>query len=225
MPPTSPPTLSTHRRRRVAPRGVGECRTAGALLGLGHPLVGVLYACQITGDEIVVVAAVQLASVVLLFVGAPFTLALMVAAAVVQVALGMRFTVLRAYRRELCLDLVIGGRERLPLAVLERELRRLRDPQFLARLARAVEDFADIADHDRREIGLGPPVYNRRVLAAVEPQLRDLVRSLRADAAAVGGVALLDRLITAGSSPLYGRRVGPLRDELGRIRYLLQSGS
>jgi hypothetical protein len=224
MRPTSPPTLSTHRRGSV-PRGLGECRTAGALLGLGHPLVGVLYACHITGDEIVVVGAVQVAAVVLLFANAPFALALMVAAAVVQLALGTRFAMLRAYRRELCLDLVIGGRERLPLAVLERELRRLRDPQFQARLARAVEDFADIADHDRREIGLGPPVYDRRVLAAVEPQLRDLVRSLRADAVAVRGVALLDRLITAGTSPLYGGRVGPLRDELGRIRYLLRSGS
>ena len=188
-------------------------------------MVGVLYACHITGDEIVVVAAVQVAAVVFLFVEAPFALALMVAAAVVQLALDTRFAMLRAYRRELCLDLVIGGRERLPLAVLERELRRLRDPQFQARLARAVEDFADIADHDRREIGLGPPVYDRRVLAAVEPQLRDLVRSLRADAVAVRGVALLDRLITAGTSPLYGTRVGPLRDELGRIRYLLRSGS
>jgi len=63
------------------------------------------------------------------------------------------------------------------------------------------------------------------VLAAVKPQLRDLVQSLRADGAGVRGVAMLDRLITSGASPLYGRRVGPLRDELGRIRYLLRSGS
>jgi hypothetical protein len=62
------------------------------------------------------------------------------------------------------------------------------------------------------------------VLAAVEPQLRELARSLHADGAGVRGVALLDRLITSGSSPLYGARVEPLRDELGRIRYLLGSG-
>jgi hypothetical protein len=41
----------------------------------------------------------------------------------------------------------------------------------------------------------------------------------------VRGVALLDRLITSGTSPLYGSQVGPLRDELGRIRNLLGSAS
>jgi hypothetical protein len=59
------------------------------------------------------------------------------------------------------------------------------------------------------------------VLAAVEPQLRDLARLLRTDAAGVRGIALLDRLVTSGTSPLYGTRVAPLRDELGRIRYFL----
>jgi hypothetical protein len=225
MPPTSPPTLRTHRRGRGAPRGPGEFQTAAALLGLGHPLVGLLYACHTTADEIVVVAAVQAAAVVLLWAGAPFALALAVAAAVVQLALDLRFGMLRMYRHELCRDLVIGGREQLPLAALRCELRRLRDPRRRAWLARAVKELADSADHPRREIGLGPPLYNLRVLAAVQPQLRDLARSLQAGGGGVRGVALLDRLITSGTSPLYGRRVGPLRDELGRIRYLLCSGS
>lgn len=225
MPPTSPPTLSTHQRGRAAPRGARECRTAEALLGFSHPLVGLLYACRTTADEIVLVAALQVAGGVLLWVSVPFALALAVAAAVVQLALDVRFGMLKLHRRELCRDLVIGGRERLPLAALDCELRRLRDPRHQARLARAVEELADTADHDHHELGFGPPLYSRRVLAAVQPQLRDLVPSLRADGAGVRGVALLDRLITSGTSPLYGKQVRSLRDELGRIRYLLGSGS
>jgi hypothetical protein len=224
MPPTSPPTLRSHRRGRGAPRGPGECQTAAALLGLSHPLVGLLYACHTTADEIVVVAAVQAAAAVLLWAGASFALALEVAAAVVQLALGLRFGLVRMYRHELCRDLVIGGREQLPLAAVGCELRRLRDPRRRAWLAGAVERLADSADPRRPEIGLGPPLHNRRVLAAVQPQLRDLAQSLQAGGGGLRGVAMLDRLITSGTSPLYGSRVGPLRDELGRIRYLLCLG-
>jgi hypothetical protein len=221
MPPTSPPTLSTPRPARAA----GECQAAGALLGLGHPLVGLLSACHTTADEIAVVAALQVAGVVLLWASAPHALALTVAAAAVQLALDVRFGMLTLYRRELCRDLVIDGRGRLPLAALQRELRRLRDPRLQARLARSVEELAHTIDHRRHELGLGPPFYRSHVLAAVEPELRDVARSLHADGAGVRGVALLDRLISSGTSPLYGARVEPLRDELGRIRYLLGSGS
>jgi hypothetical protein len=170
-------------------------------------------------------AALQVAGVVLLWASAPFALALTVAAAAVQLALDVRFGMLTLYRRELCRDLVIDGRGRLPLAALQRELRRLRDPRLQARLARSVEELAHTTDHCHHELGLGPPFYRSHVLAAVEPQLRDLARSLRADGAGVRGVAMLDRLITSGTSSLYGARVEPLRDELGRIRYLLGSGS
>ncbi len=171
------------------------------------------------------VAALQVAGVLLFWVSAPFALALTVAAAVVQLALGLRLAMLMAHRHDACRDLVIDGEERLPLAALRVELRRLCDPRRQARLARAVEELANTVDQQRREIGLGPPLCSRRVLAAVEPQLRDLVPLLRADGAGIRGIALLDRLITSGMSPLYGERVAPLRDELGRIRYLLILGA
>jgi hypothetical protein len=35
-------------------------------------------------------------------------------------------------------------------------------------------------------------------------------------------VALIDRLLHSGASPLYGSEVEPLRRELGRARYLLK---
>jgi hypothetical protein len=56
---------------------------------------------------------------------------------------------------------------------------------------------------------------------AMESQLRELSARLRAGGAELRGVAFVHRLLTAGSSPLYGRRVEPLRAELARARRLL----
>jgi hypothetical protein len=57
------------------------------------------------------------------------------AGAVVQLALVCRLAALRARRRELCLELIIGGSQGMPLACLERESRRLLEPRTLERLA------------------------------------------------------------------------------------------
>ena len=60
------------------------------------------------------------------------------------------------------------------------------------------------------------PIHSRRVLTAAEPDLRGVVTRLRAGGGELRGVALLDRLITSGASPLYGESVDPLREELAR---------
>jgi hypothetical protein len=64
-----------------------------------------------------------------------FGLFLATAGAVVQLALVCRLAALRARRRELCLELIIGGSQGMPLACLERESRRLLEPRTLERLA------------------------------------------------------------------------------------------
>jgi hypothetical protein len=49
------------------------------------------------------------------------------------------------------------------------------------------------------------------------------VEALRRDRVRVQGVALTSRLLSDGqSSPLYANEVGPLREELNRIRFLLE---
>jgi hypothetical protein len=178
----------------------------------------VLYACGATADGILGVAAVELGALALWWVNASYARALAIGAGVVQVALGLRLANLRVQRRELCLELVSGGREHLPLDVVARERRRLDDPRHRARLAASLEHLADmrVRSGERRR-----PICSRRVLAAVEPQLRDIAGRLRAGGVDVRGVALLDRLVTSGSSPLYGEEVGALRNELARSRYWL----
>lgn len=196
---------------------------AERLLGGGHPLVALLYACQATTEAIVAVAALQFAALALLLLGTRSGLALAASGAVVQLTLDLRLAVLPAHQRELCLELIIAGRERLPLAAVARERRRLLEPRHQRRLARSMEEPADIAARRRHEGGRGRPLHSLLVLVAVEPQLRELADLLRADGAGVRGVALVEYLITTGVSSLYGERVGPLRDELGRARHLLGS--
>lgn len=221
MPPTFPHIPRLHRQGPVAPHGAGAARCAEALLGARHPLVAVLYACEATVEGIVAVAAVQLGALALWWVNASYARALVIGAGVVQVALGLRLASLRAQRRELCLELVIAGRERLPLAVVARERQRLDDPRRQARLATSLEQLAAIAVQRRRPRERQRPISNPCVLAAVEPQLRDVAARLRDGGVDLRGVALLDRLVTSGSSPLYGEETGPLRNELARGRCLL----
>ena len=185
-----------------------------ALLGAGHPLVAVLAACGATAEAVAAVAVAQLGAFALWWASASYARALALAAALVQVALGMRWADLRVRRRELCLDLLIAGRGDLPLAALRRERRRLGNPRYQVRLAGTLEDVAAQRAGHRA-------LYSGRLVAAMEPQLRDVASTLRAGEVNVRGAALLERLITSGGSPLYGEEVAALRDELARARYLL----
>jgi hypothetical protein len=181
----------------------------------------VLYACGATVEGIVGVAAVQVGALALWWINASYGRALTLGAGVVQVALGLRWASLRVQRRELCLELVVAGREHLPLAVVARERQRLDDPGHQAQLATSLERLAAMPVQRRER---QRPICSRRVLAAVGPQLLDAAARLRAGGGELRGVALLDRLITSGASPLYGERVGPLREELARGSYLLARG-
>jgi hypothetical protein len=217
--PSHTPRLHSH--GPVAPHRAGAGRSAEALLGAEHPLVALLYACGETMEGVAAVAAVQLGALALWWVHASYGRALTLGAGLVQVALGLRWASLCVQRRELCLELVIAGREHLPLAAVVRECRRLGSARRQAQLATCLENLADIATRKPCRGEWQRPIYSRPILTATEPQLRGAVARLRAGACELRGVALLDRLVTSGASPLYGERVGPLREELARGSYLL----
>lgn len=219
MPPT-PPQIPRLHPQRVASHHHGAGRRAEALLGAEHPLVAVLYACAETMEGIVVVAALQLGALALWWVNASYGRALAIGAGMVQVALGLRWANLSVQRRELCLELLIAGRERLPLVAVARERRRLDDLRRQGQLATSLERLATTAQR-RRPRERQRPIYNPRVLAAVEPQMRHVAARLRDGGVDLRGVALLDRLVTSGTSPLYGDSACSLRDELSRVRFLL----
>jgi len=65
------------------------------------------------------------------------------------------------------------------------------------------------------------PLFDVRTVAAVVDDLQEIVALLRAGGTRARGVALAERLLTEGVSPLYGYDAIALRDELRRVRYLL----
>ena len=219
-----PPPHQARPRKGPTDRAATECSIAEGLLGASHPLVTVLRASQRATEKVLAVATVQAGDLGLLFENASFAVALAIAACVVQVALGCRLALLAVVRRAVSRELIIAGREQLPLAAVERESRRLREPQLRARLARSISEVADSAERGR---AAGPAfsLVRIRVRRAVAPELREIAGLLQTNSAPLPGVALVEWLLTSGDSPLYGPLVGPLRQELGRARYLLTQRS
>ena len=190
-------------------------------MGARHPLVILLGRSEVAFQQLVWVTAVQVAGLVHFGGGWAFGLSLAIAAAVVQVGLGCRVAALKAARRDVCLDLIVAGHGALPLPCIERMRRRLLERRTRERLARSVDEM--VATAARPRPGAPPPLAPSRVIRAIASELGEVARLLRADPAA-RGVALVEVLLTSAASPLYGREVEPLRQELRRARYLLTSG-
>lgn len=220
MRPNPHSRLGTHHGWFSPGRTGADSALAPTMLGAAHPLVAVLHATQQAKDGLLALAFVELADVVLLVRGIPLAVPLVLSAALVQIALVMRLAAIGVHRRDVCRELIVEGREGLPLAAIEREVRRFRARRRL-QIARSIEELADLGDRRRPQVGPGPPIWDVRVLATVAPQLREVAGLLESDAPAVRGVAMVDWLISDGQSPLYGRSVAALRDELWRARYLL----
>jgi hypothetical protein len=209
-----PPSAARH----STVRGAGNDRVmAEASLGAGHPLVGVLGRVEVVFEQMVLVTGVQAAGV-LMFSGR-LRLSLLIAAGVVQLALLSVLAALRLRARELCLELIVAGRGSLPLACIGRVRHRLLDPHTREGLAKSVDEVVELAARPRP--GAPRPLCDVRVIRAVAPELSQVASLLRGGQPSVRGVALVAWLLTSGATPLYGPSAEPLRQELGRARYLL----
>jgi hypothetical protein len=194
---------------------------AEAELGGTHPLVGLLGRIEEVTAQLVALTALQGAGIVFASGGADFGLAVAAGSAVGQIVCGCRVWAFRARRRELCLELIVAGREALPLACVQREVSRLRERRTLLQLAGSLEEMLATAtrplDRDPRNL----PFFDVRVIRKVAMELQDVASQLRDAAPGVRGVAEVELLLTSAGTPLYGAEVEPLRQELGRARYLL----
>lgn len=198
-----------------------ERSSAEALLGASHPLVTVLRELETVSGQLVAVTAVQATGLVLLLGSHTFGLSLTLAAVVVQLAWAGRVALLRVSRRDACVQLIVAGRRDLHLACVERECRRLLDPQTAKQLARSIEEMGRTATGPVPRASTARPVFDVRVIRSVAPELRQITALLRDDRPPLQGVALVESLLSDPSTPLYGSEVEPLRLELRRARYLL----
>jgi hypothetical protein len=200
-----------------------EAASAGAALGADHPLARTLDRLGRLLKQSAAVGALLLTTSVAGVAGVPDVGALIVAAAVVQVALALGLLIMAAQERERARELIIDGRGHLPLAAVERERRRLLSADCRHRLARSVERTRELAESSRWLTRSSRPLFRPHVVAAVGAQLADIAALLRRDEVDASGVALMWRLLYDGAaSPLYGDDVAPLREALDVVRRRLE---
>jgi hypothetical protein len=198
-----------------------ECIRTQECLGVGHPLVDALWASRTALGQVLAVVAVQMVAAASALDGDARGVSIFVAASMVAAWLGVRLLVLAETRRAACLDLIVEGCSPSTIPAVECQWRRLADPRRRAVLARSIEGLLETAGRPSGSLAGTRPCFSVRVIRTVAPELRELTSLVRADDAAVRGVGLLERLMTCGTSPVYGHEVAPLRAELARARYLL----
>ena len=167
----------------------------------------------------VILAIGVLALIYDLSIGAP----LIVAAATVLAALLIRAGALVGITNRRALELIAQGRGELPLRAVERERQRLLDPVHRERLAQSLDVIRTEAERPPGECRPIRPLYSVPVIWAVSCELDEAAGLVRNDGG-LRGLARAEQLITDGRSPLYGDDEVVLRQELGRIRFLLASG-
>jgi hypothetical protein len=211
-------------RRQIAAQHVPRRHHSSAqLLGAGHPLA--------RGDELrrdlwcqsSVTAAAGVLGASAYAAGRGWGLLLLVAAAIVQLGLGVALALHAGLQRERARELIIAGQEDLPLLVLQRERRRLRRPRRCRGLADAIEELLRAADRWPTLVPTCRPVFDPRLVRASERQLRAIAAGLRTASVTARAVARVERLLTSGSSPLYGRELEQLLRELRRTEAELES--
>jgi hypothetical protein len=194
-----------------------------ALLGQGHPLARDVESLDVVARHAVAVLAAVLCGVVGALAGEPWGVPVLLGGTATLAGFGAAAAALRGRTRQHALMLVLEGHEGLPLPAVERERRRLLGAKERRRLSRGLLTVAREAQRPPPFAPFPvPPVFVVEVVREVAPDLRRLATALQAeppnDARAV---ALVERLLRSGLSPLYGADADALRAEVRRLEYLL----
>ena len=196
-----------------------------ALLGPDHPLArGNEFRRGLYRQSLMTAAAV-VAGVIGTTSGRGWGVALLVVATVVLIALAFALGLQGELQRERAREVIIDGRDGLPLPALERERRRLQQRRRVNGLADALEGLVRAAEQWPTLVPTARPVFDPRQVRAASADLLAIGARLRAGRVTVRAVARVERLLTSGASPLYGRDPEALGDELRRIAAELPSVS
>jgi len=198
---------------------------ASDVLGFDHPLTRASDALDTNVRQLLVVATVLAGSVAVAIERVTWARPLALAAGIVLLGIAAIAAIRAQIRRDRALDLILEGREALPISVVQRQRRRLASPRARRTLARTLVSMVQ-ETLDRRPPALrsARPLLHRPMIAEVQDEIRAVAELLRSDRATVRGVAFSKRIMTHPDSPLYGRDVAALRDALRRARTLLEHG-
>jgi hypothetical protein len=212
-----------HGRLSARPLGERRARSAGIVLGRSHPLTRGIDAVGCVSKQWLTCAAVMAGALIARIEGDARAVAVAVSAGLVLLTLTVVVLALRRRVRDEAMHLIAEGHEALPIAVVQRQRQRLLSPRTRDTLARTLEMMLRQALRPPRIMTRGArPLFSLLVIASVAPDLRALISVLRTKNASARGVGLLERLITHGDSPLYGREAAVLREELRRVQRALE---
>lgn len=202
--------------------GPVERQPAAAVLGADHPLARAADLLDATVRQTIAVWAVLGGSIAATCAGANWAPAITVSAGTVGLGLIIVVASYRQRQNDCALDLILQGRERLPVAAVQRQRRRLVEPGTRQSLAQALETIIQQSTTRRTIPTRGTArLFDVRITAAVKTELATLAALLRDGSRPVRGIAFAERLLTDGRSPLYGHSIQALRCELHRATSLL----
>ena len=197
----------------------------GAGLRSDHPLLRATETAHYTGRQWVHVAAVLTGSVIAQIEGREWAGPLALSAAIVLLILTVLVAAHKQRERDCAIELVLEGHETVPIAAVQSQRRRLLSDQTRNGLAGNLEDLIrQAANRSRLRMRVTPLPFDPKVLTMAAGELRDVIGLLRTEGVSARGVARAERLVEHAVSPLYGQDADALREELRRVRDLLENG-
>jgi hypothetical protein len=188
-----------------------------------HPLTRASAALDATVRQLMVVGAMLAGSVAAAVEHAAWARSLAVASAVALLGFVAAALFRRQTRRDRALDLIVEGRENIPMSVVQRQCRRLARPKTQRTLGRALDAMVKDTLYRPWPLPLSSrPLLHRPLIARLHKEIRVVAELLSSGGASIRGVAFCERLVTDGASPLYGEDPLSLHAELSRARALLE---
>ena len=205
------PSLIGARERRVA------VSRPGTDLPPGHPLLRASEAVAYTARQCLHVAAVLTGSVIALIESDRWAVPLAYSAASVLIVLtGLLFAHVQR-ERDCAIELILEGRDGLAIAPVQRQRKRLLAERTRERIIASSRTLIHQVRRASTSFSLTPPRFERAVVTAVTDELHDVIRLLGDGGCSARAIASAERLVEQATSPLYGRDVNALRDELRRV--------
>jgi hypothetical protein len=195
-----------------------------SLLGNEHPLVLAVEDHRQAMERLLAVLGLLLAAAVATLAGLGWAVWVVGSASAVAVVAAASLWARTTARNAEVLDLIMRGGGAIPVPVVRRARERLLSEDRRAELGRALELLSGQPVCDC-EPAMHPvsPVVSGRAASAAASELAAIAEQIRAQDAGLAGLALAERLVTDGTSALYGDDTRLLRDELARLRFLLRT--
>jgi hypothetical protein len=196
-----------------------------SLLGDEHPLVLAVEDHRRAVERLLAVLGLLLAAAVATLAGLGWGIWVVGSAAAVALVAAASLWARTTARNAEVLALIVRGGGAIPVPVVRRARERLLSADRRAGLARALELVSGrpVCDWEPAIHPASPVLSGRAAASAAASELAAIAEQIRADDAGLAGLALAERLVTDGTSALYGDDVPLLRDELARLRFLLRT--